>query len=65
MRLTALFISNTRNIYKHLLRFSERSVKKKLEFFRHFAYVSNYLQAKTFVWKRDYVIFSKLKMLWR
>ena len=36
-----------------------------LDSFRNFAYVSSYLHLKSFAWKRDCVISSKLKSCYR
>ena len=47
------------------MKFTENKGKVALDIYRNFAHVSTYLQTKTFAWKQDYAIFSKLQMLWR
>ena len=68
LKLTIFFISTAGDIYRNLLAFSESLNENKGVFnsniFRDSAYVSTYLQTKTFVCKRDCAIFSKLQMLW-
>ena len=49
MNLSTFFISNTRDIYTKLSRFSESSMKIKIRnFSRNIAYVSNYFISKSF-----------------
>ena len=68
MTLAALPISRSRRILTKLLAISGSSIKIKVKTcntFRNVAYFSSYLQTKSFTWKRDCVISSKLQMLQR
>ena len=61
LKLKTIFLSTNRDTYAKLLMkmFNENKGPVRFDFCLNFAFISCYLQTKTFTWKRDCVIFSK------
>ena len=61
LKLKTIFLSTNRDTYAKLLMkmFNENKGTVRFDFCLNFAFISCYLQRKTFTWKRDRVIFSK------